>query len=311
MKKKIILFTFLTILILTFLSACNSPQEKQTLRIGSMPTQTASIYAVGIEKGFFEKQNLSIDLKIFSSAVERDSAATAKQLDGFLTDIMGLVNLKVNGFDYKITSSEFENFSLVTSPKFNGDSLKYLENKQIAISNNTVTEYVLDKFLVDNNLTESAVKKVSLPKVPERLSALISGNVEAGVFPEPFTSIIKAQGGNIITSSIEKSIQPVVFVFSNSVLENNSNAVENFYKAYNEIIAYMKNTSFEDYKDVLVKYGLVKEDQIDKTKLPLDKYENAKSVTENDVNDVISWMKNKKMISKVPSFGDLVEVVKW
>lgn len=308
MNKKTFLLSATTLLVLTLsvlgFSGCSKQASAEPLKlyIGSMPTQTASIYAVGIDQGIFKKHGLDVQLTIFNSAVERDTAATAGKVDGFLTDIMGAINLKEHGFDFPITSTEYENFSILAGPKQASKSISDLKGLKIGIANNTVTEYVIDQ--AANSLPTN---KVNVPKVPERLVALMSDNVQAAVFPEPFSSIIKAKGGHEIASSSQLGLQPVVFVFSKATIKNQPKAVENFYLAYNETVAYMKKTPYDDYKKILLNHKLVKPELIDVVKLPLDHFGDAKMVQQKDLDSVLLWMKDKAMIHNSYDFKTLTD----
>lgn len=299
-KRMMSLTLALSLLLLTACQApakteanTSSPPSDKTLievNIGTMPTLAASIYAVGVEKGFFEKNGLKVNLTIFSSAVERDAAATAGQLDGFVTDLVGLANLSENGYGFKATSCDYEDFSLLIGPKNATMSLTDLSHEKIGISNNTVIEYMSDTFLRD-----SSAEKVNLPKVPERLAAVMSGQVAGGIFPEPFVSIIKSKGGKVLRSSVDIGTQPVVFAFSENSLKNDQALVKKFYVAYNEIVDYMKETPYETYKPILLKYKIITPELADVIELPIDHYGHAKAVSEKDVADILQWMTLKNM----------------
>lgn len=282
--------------------AATTAAKPVEIRIGTMPTQAASIYAIGVEKGFFEKQGLNVKLTIFTSAVERDAAATAGQLDGFVTDVIGLANLKSGNYDFIATSSEYENFSLVTSPKTKAASAADLKGLKVGISNNTVADYMADQFLKD-----TAVEKVNLPKVPERMATLASDQIAAAVFPEPFTTMIASKGGTVITSSAEAGIQPVVFVFSSKFIDSADQPVQKFYAAYNEIINYMKTSPYDEYKQILVDNKIVSPEMVDTLKLPLDAYGPAKEVQKADIDTLITWMQSKNMPTDGLSYESLVK----
>lgn len=295
--NKIAVLSLSFILTLGMLAGCAKTTAPETLKIGSMPTQTASIYAVGLEKGIFKKHQIDLKMTIFNSAIERDAAATAGELDGFLTDIMGTVNLKAHDFNYKITSSEYENFRMMLNEQSaNNPSLK------IGVANNTVTEYIADT--LDSGKT---IEKVNVPKVPERLAAVISNALNGGVFPEPFVSIIQSKKGTVLLSSAEENLQPVVFVFNEAYLKDRKDAVKRFYSAYNETVAYMKSTDYSDYKDILIQYKIVTPELADLIKLPLEQYGDAKQVTPEDLENVQNWMIDKKMIQAPYPDSELTE----
>lgn len=54
-RNKVVVSIVILLTFILALSGCTK-KEDTVLRIGSMPTLSATIYAVGIEKGFFLKQ---------------------------------------------------------------------------------------------------------------------------------------------------------------------------------------------------------------------------------------------------------------
>jgi NitT/TauT family transport system substrate-binding protein len=293
MRKIIAALLIIVVATVAFAACEQKTDEVVSLTLGSMPTLSASIYAVGIEKGFFEENNIEVDLTIFRSAPERDAAATAGQLDGFMTDIMGLVNLVDGGFDFKITSYEYENFAIMANAQSNLTNPEDINKHTLGYSENTVIE-----FIVDTLIDSSKVQKVHMVKIPDRLAAVLGNELNMGVFPEPLISVIKANSGTVIASSVDFDIQPVVFAFSEDATVNKEKAVKSFYKAYNEIVDYMKSTDYAEYKEVLVKYSLATQDNVDRIKLPIDKFSHAQMPIEKDFDMVIKWMNDKGLIEK-------------
>lgn len=289
MKRAIAIL--LLILMVFSMVACGSNDVSKTIRLGSMPTLSATIYAVGIEKGIFEDNGVNVELTIFRSAPERDAAATAGTLDGFMTDMMGLINLVDGEFDFKITSFEYENFAIMANEQSGLTSQQDINNHTVGLSENTVIEYMVD-MLIDS----TKVEKVQLVKIPDRLAAVLSNDLNMGVFPEPFISIIKGNSGTVIATSDEANLQPVVLVFAEDAINDNDKTITSFYKAYNEIIDYLKTTDYSEYKDVLVKYGLSTEDAVDRIKVPVDKFSYAKMSSEKDFDLVVEWMLGKGLI---------------
>jgi len=301
MKKAIGIIMMVLLLSVTAGCTVETKAEVKELSIGSMPTQSAAIYAVGVERGIFEDNGVKVNLAIFKSGQERDSAAVAGELDGFMTDMMGLINLVEKDYQFKITSYEYENFGVMANGQSGINSTDAVNGQAIGMAENTVVEYIADTLL-----NSSDFNKIQVPRIPDRLATVLGGEVEMGVFPEPFISIIKAKGGAEVISSADQDIQPVVLVFSEeAVLERDE--VVNFYKGYNATVDYMKNNSYDAYKEVLVDYGLVKEELVDQIKIPVDLFEHATMPTERDFDDVVKWMDEKEMIDKEYRLKDVAE----
>lgn len=294
MRKKILLI--MAAILTLSLSACN--KEPETIRLGAMPTYSASIYAVGIEKGFFLEAGAAVELTVFRSARDRDGAATAGQLDGFMTDIMGAVNLNAKGFPHLMTSREYDDFGVMAGPAVD---MRTIENARTGIGENTVVEYIADTYLTDQR-----IEKVSIPALPDRMGALLGGELDYGVFPQPFVGIILGNGGQVVLSTAEKQFHPVVVVFDKVFVEKNRDAVDAFYEGYENTVAYMQENSYDNYKDALVTHGLATAETVDFYRLPVDRY-GVNPVRQEDYDAVTEWMLGKGLLDKAIPFGDVVE----
>ena len=68
----------------------------------------------------------------------------------------------------------------------------------------------------------------------------------------------------------------------------------------------MKDTPYDEYKGALLKYKLATPEMIDQLSLPLDQYGPAKNVSAEDVEKVLQWMTDKKMIANTHTYESLV-----
>lgn len=287
MKKTL----YLSLCLLTLLTAC-AKEEPGTLRLGTMPTYSGAIYAVGIEQGFFEDAGVNVSLTVFRSARDRDGAVAAGQLDGFMTDIMGAVNLNAKDFPVIMTSREYEDFGIMAGPLTDMNATK---PTSIGISENTVVDYITDTY------GQEGLEKVNMVALPDRLGALLAGELNLGVFPQPFMGIIMASGGEAVVTTASQDFHPVVLAFDENYLEANGPWVKAFYEGYAKTVAYMQENDYSVYKDALVKHGLATEETVDNYRIPVDSY-GLNSVTEKDYNAITQWMVNKALIQTVPAY---------
>ena len=285
MNKLITGITLVSLLVFGNAGFC---KEAEKIHLGTMPTYSAAIYAVGIEKAFFRKAGVDVDLKVFRSARDRDSAATAGQLDGFMTDIMGAINLNVKGFPFIITSREYDDFGVMAGPHFDTSSNK---THTIGISQNTVIEYIVDTFM------DQKLKKVNILAVPDRMGALLGGKLDYGVFPQPFMNIIMGNGGKPMMKTAEKGFHPVVLVFNKQFIKKHKTAVNAFYAGYQNAVSYMQSTDFSAYKSVLVTHGLATEKTVSRYRIPVHQY-GLNPLSEENFNNVSRWMLRKKLLKQ-------------
>lgn len=282
-------------MLLTLLSGCS--KEVAPIRLGTMPTYSAAIYAVGIEEGFFEAAGVQVDLTVFRSARDRDGAATAGQLDGFMTDIMGAVNLNAKGFPYRMTSREYDDFGLMAGGSVD---VANIDTPKTGISENTVVDYIVATYV------DQGVDLVNIIAVPDRMGALLSGQVAYGVFPQPFMDIIVANGGQTVLTTASKDFHPVVLVFAEDYIQENEASVKAFYEGYAKTVAYMQSADYEDYKSALLAYGLATEETLDLYQLPVAEY-GLNPVAMKDYEAVTSWMLDRALLDQKVDFESVTE----
>lgn len=287
MYKRIWLGLMVTVILM---AGCG--KEVDALRFGTMPTYSAAIYAVGIEQGFFEEAGVHVELTVFRSARDRDGAATSGQLDGFMTDIMGAINLNAKGFPYRMTSREYDDFGVIAGPSFD---MTEADIPKTGLSENTVVDYIADTYILET------IEKVSMVAVPDRMGALLGGTLDYGIFPQPFIGILMGKGGQTILTTANEDFYPVTVVFDQGYLEDHKSSVEAFYRGYSKTVAYMQSNDYDTYKEALVKYGLATEETVDAYSLPVEAY-GLKQIAQKDFDAIMAWMLEKDLLKEALSF---------
>ena len=110
----------------------------------------------GTRKGYFQAESLDVEFIQFASALERDSAQ-AREIHGTLGDILAVAALNNAGTPTQIVSlglgetGQEGRFAILTSP---GSSIQsgQLKNVPVAISTNSIIEYVTDSLLLEQGL---------------------------------------------------------------------------------------------------------------------------------------------------------------
>ena len=197
MKKFFILI--LTILSTLILSACGAPQSQKSeplpkLTIGLMPDVDSLPFIIAQEKGYFKEEGLDIELQQFKSAMDRDAALQSGTLDGDVSDMLAVAFAKDGGFDVKVTSYTDGSYKLIAGAAENAIDAKALAGKDVAVSRNTIIEYVTDQILAKAGMTGDSINKVIIPQIPTRLEMLQNGKLAAATLPEPIASIAVANG---------------------------------------------------------------------------------------------------------------------
>lgn len=293
MKKKISLL-LLVCMAIVMVSGCSKEtkvSENETLRIGMMSSQDVIPYVIMQEKGYAKDNGFSLELETFTSAKDRDAAFTAGELDGVLTDYIGICMYQNAEFDVRITGITDGDYILVAGKDSGITSMDEIAGKSIAISENTLIDYTLDKLLEANGMASDAVKKEVVARIPDRLEMLRNGQIDLGLLPEPFATLALSEGAVYLGSANEIGLYPAVSAFSKTAIDEKQSAISGLYTAYNQAVEYINSTDISEYEDLVIKAVGYPEEM--KGQIQLKEFRNSVLPAKEDVYDAIEWASSR------------------
>ncbi len=315
--KKVLNLLLITVLLLS-LGACSESNEKAkeepakssveelgTITLGVLPDVDSIPFVIASEKGFFDEEGLTVNIEYFKSPVDRDSALQSGNLDGAISDVLAEAFAKDNDFQLLITSMTNGSYKLLVNKDANINDIEGLKGKDVSISKNTIIEYTTDMMLEEAGMKSEDINKVIIPKIPTRLEMLQSGQIDAATLPEPLATTAIVGGAQLLNSSDNLGINPGVLLMTSEAINEKSKEIQAMYKAYNKAVEYLTTESMESYIDILIdKIGFP---EAVKGSMELPKYTEATLPSEKDVNDVIEWLYEKKLIKNEFTFEELVD----
>lgn len=278
--------------------------------LGMLPVVDNLPFYVAEREGLFRKHGVEVRLVPFASAVERDTALRVGAIDGGLADVIMAALMEGTGTDVSIVSlglgaSPSEGrFALLGAPGGDVKSVKDLKGRSLAISGNTIIEYVADEIIRGAGLKATDVEKIEIPKLPVRLEMLLSGRLEAAVLPDPMATYAQARGARLIADDTKADISQTVMVFRADALGEKAASVKQLLAAYAEA-ADRINASPEGYRGLLADTANVPE-SIRRT-YQIDHYPSPQMPTEDYVEKVLAWMVRKRLLPTTVTYGQLVE----
>ena len=302
-------FAAVFIFALLLIAGCGTASEENKaellpkLTIGLMPDTDSIPFIIAAERGYFSEEGVEVDLVSFKSAMERDAALQSGNLDGAVSDLLAVIFARSGGFSVHATSYTDGNYNLIAGNDSGIASVGDLRGKEIAVSRNTIIEYVTDEILAANGMREQDIAKIVIPQIPVRLEMLQSGNLSAAVLPEPMASIAAASGGRYITGSGDLSINPGVIVFTDVALQDKEKSIHAMYRSYDKAIQYLNDAPRADYIDfVIERSGFpISAHNV----LQLKPYRPAGMPKRKDVEEAVRWVKIKELAGDY-SYDDLV-----
>ena len=309
MKRSLIVIPVLFAILLT---ACGGASaEPQKLRIAVLPILDALPMHVALEKGYFADHNLDVELVTVNSGPERDQLMQAGQVDGMINEIVSV--LFYNQQEISVVAVRFARaatadsavFSIVAAPGSGIESVEDLAGVEIGISEATVIEYMTDRVLQKAGLTPDEIKTIAIPRIPDRLALLQSGELAAATLPDPATGMALLQGATlIIDDSTLPEVGTSVITFSVDAIENKPEAIRGFLAAIEQAVADI-NADPTGFNQMLADKGLVPPPLLEGYSLP--PYVTASVPSEALWQDAIAWAADKGLITTEPSYAESVD----
>ena len=274
------------------------------LKVGILPDADSIPLIVAEEEGFFAENGLEIEIVSFNNPIERDSALQANAIDGAISDVLSILFFVDNGQNVKITSLTNGRYVLLSGKDTEIRDYEDLKNVEIAISSNTIIEYITDRLVKTNGLEDEEIAKVAIPKIPVRLQMLEAGKVKAACLPEPLASVLIKNGANKIGESTELGEAPGIMLFKEQAIEKKEKEIEAFYTAYSKAVELLNEDS-DRYRDLLIEKAGFPEEIKESFVFP--EYDKPHLPQKNTVDLVIDWMERKDLVEGEYKFQDIIE----
>lgn len=323
--KKI--FSLLCIFLMVFLVSCkkedqksaeissekvNEKNEKEPIRVGLLSIDDVLPLVVAKNEKLFEKEGLDVEVFPFKSSIDQSKAMEAGQLDIVMNDMIVQSLMKKGGLDTKILSFAFGanvkegRFVVVSSPNSNIEKPEDLYGKKVAISENTMMDYLMNQYEKNLKLDSQKINKTNIPDLLLRMEMVLEGKeIDAAILPDPLASFAIKKGCHpvIDDTKLSENYSQSVIIAKDLYIENNKEDLKKFMKVYFDAMEKINNNP-EDYKEIAIKNARVPEDLKNEYQTP--KYTPYKIVSEEEFDRVSSWLVEKKLLDKPFSYDDLV-----
>lgn len=284
--------------------------DKPTLRMALLPVPDVLPIYVAEENGYFEEEGIEVEALPVGSAVERDQLMQAGRVDGMINEVSGAALFNRQSSQMKIVSfaripmGDIPLFRILAAPNSDISTVQDLKDVAIAVSKNTVIEYVTDKMLVDGGIDKTHVVTSSVPVLPERLQLLLAGQIKAATLPDPLGYAALQAGAIEIVNDVEISdFSASVVSFSTEATEQHSDTVTKFMRAWDKAAAAL-NKDPESFRPLMLKKIRVPKNA--RETYPIPQFPRHNNVSKEQWDDAISWLLEKDLIKSPVSYKDSV-----
>lgn len=296
------------------LSACQpastppaAPAQPEALRFAVLPILESLPMYVAQKEGLFEKQNLKVELIPVASAPERDQVFAAAQVDGMINEalVTALINkdqVRAQVVRYARTATKQDAlFSIIASGKSGISDVEGLKGVEIGVSQATIIEYLTERLLQAQGFKPEEIKTINVPKIPDRINLLSSGELKAAMLPEPPVTLALMQGGKLVLDDrVKPELSYSTITFSKQFIDQHGESLRGFLAAIEQAVALI-NADPSKYADLLVEQKVVPPQLAGKFKVP--PFVTAGVPSEAQWKDVIAWAKEKQLLSQDVSYS--------
>lgn len=308
--KKIVLGFIGIVLLGAGLAGCAPGEKKeattkdiQRVRLGVMPS-TDNIPFLMAQKAELDKaEGVKIELEVFKSGQDRDAAFQAGEVDGVISDLVGLALYTEGGMAVQTVGAPYDEFDLVTSdPAIK--TVADLKGKSVDYSELTGTAYAVDMMAKDAGLSLSDIKSENIAAVPTRLERLAAKQTAAAILPEPFVTIAKTKGMSVVKTTNDLGINPFAIIFSTDFINKHPKGIEGMIKAYNTASKEITKTKDEAILDLFIKDVGFPEETKEQIEIP--DFGTMAQVKESDMTSALTWAKDKGLLTKDVAVDDVM-----
>jgi NitT/TauT family transport system substrate-binding protein len=302
----------ISLLLLLVLCGCAgpAPADATPVRIAVLPIVEGLPLYTAQDGGFFEKQGLKVEFIPAGSAAERDQLIAAGQADGMINDLLAValfnrqtIMLQVVRFAH-VSAAGSPLYVIVASPQSGIKTARELAGVDIGISQGSIIDYVTARMLAGAGLKADQIKTVAVPKIPDRMALLLSGQIKAATLPQPFATIALSQGGvAVLDDAGLPDLGNSVVSFRKQFIDEHPQAVKNFLTALDAATADL-NAAPEKYRSLLGKYKVVPDTLLASYSIP--HFPGSSLPTQKQFDDVVAFALERKLIETPVAYSGSV-----
>jgi NitT/TauT family transport system substrate-binding protein len=280
------------------------------IKFGVLPVIQALPVFVAAEKGFFKEAGLDVELVTFNSALDKDVAFTSNQIAGYFGDLQTCIVLNGNNAPIKIvaevynaTKPKSRTFVLLISPKYSGKSLREAVRAGVAVSSNTILDYLTTKFLTSKNIPLGEAHLVEMKNIPIRMQMLLGGQVPAAVLPEPLATLAESRGAQPLMDDAGTGLSSTVLAFNEAFLSAAPDRAKAFLRAVDKASGYI-NANRDAVRPTMNRECRIPDEL--KKNFPVPEFPKLSVPSREHVNDVYQWLSGKNTIRRTLTYRQMV-----
>lgn len=337
MKKRNMLIILLILILSIGLIGCGSndtkdsddkdttTEEKSSVDLGMLKLTSSAPLFIAIEKGFFDEENIEVNVEWFDAAQPIAVATTGGSIDVGATGITAsLYNMVAGGEDLLIVADKgreqegYSSTALMVPKNSSIESIEDLKGKDIGITQTGSTfHYMAGRILEEHGLSTDDVNLVPLNSIPGLMETLESEKVDAVLLNEPnITRVVNDDYGKIIAQVGDEIEYQTSGLFFSKRFSENEDVAHRFLKAYIKATQYYYDAVLikeddeimpgENYDEVINIIAEYTDQETDIIKEGLPYMDRNGELLSSDIQTQIDWYYKEGLIEQTMDANDII-----
>jgi len=284
-----------------------APAGPAPLKLALLPITDVLPFYLADERGYFAEEGVEVTAIPVSSALERDQLLQTDQVDGMLGELAAaaVFNREETRLRVVMTARKaYEGspiFRVIAAPGSGISAPADLVGVPVAISENTIIEYITDRLLQAEGLSPDEIVSQSVPAIPERFQLLMEGKIRAATLPDPLAQSAITSGATLVVDDASHPVYAVtILAFRDAALRENPEGVRRFLAAWNRAAREI-NADPTAYRALLLEKVRVPENVQETFSIP--PFPIGEIPSQEQWGDVVAWLSGKGLIDSDSPYG--------
>jgi NitT/TauT family transport system substrate-binding protein len=289
--------------------ASNKPT---TLKVGVIPIADVAPLYIGMKKGYFKQENLTIQPQLAEGGATITAQTVSGDLQVGFSNVTSLAIASSKKLPVQIVASGVQGakddsgaWDAVLSKKGSPiKDLKALEGKTVSVNNlNNVGPLTINNAMEKAGADYKKVDYVEVP-FPDANAAVEGGRVDAAWVVEPFVSQGAAQGAREVLHPFEAtapSYAVATYFVTKQYAAQNKDALDRFVRAINKSLDYAQGHP-DEVRQIVPTYTKIPKDVAAKMKLP----QWSSDLNEPSIQQTVDLAQKYGFIKDKPDLGELI-----
>jgi ABC-type nitrate/sulfonate/bicarbonate transport system substrate-binding protein len=228
-----------------FYQNTSNPKKLESITIGVQPFSLFTPIYVAEDQGFFTQNGLNVTLRDYNTGAAEVADLPKGNIDIAISAEYAVVGKALTNTNISIIANidEYELYNLVGRKDRGIESVSDLAGKNIGLSQGTILEFYLGRYL---NLNGLSIQNVTLTNLQpqEYVNAIVNGTVDCGVILDPtqYVQIQQSLDNNTVLFPMQ-SAQPAFLVLScnNDYIASHPETIKNLLRTLDQAETFINN----------------------------------------------------------------------